>query len=74
MYVGNNSGLMHLAAATGIPTLGLFGPTPMAQYTPVGRCASAVRGGETMEALTVDAAFAEVERLLAAACSVETMG
>ena len=27
LFVGNNSGLMHLAAATGIATLGLFGPT-----------------------------------------------
>ena len=28
LFVGNDSGLMHLAAAAGAPTLGLFGPTP----------------------------------------------
>ncbi|HYE01172.1 MAG TPA: glycosyltransferase family 9 protein, partial [Alphaproteobacteria bacterium] len=27
LLVGNDSGLMHMAAAAGIPTLGLFGPT-----------------------------------------------
>jgi ADP-heptose:LPS heptosyltransferase len=38
LYVGNDSGLMHLAAATGAPTLVLFGPTPASEYAPVGRC------------------------------------
>ncbi|MGB0671278.1 MAG: glycosyltransferase family 9 protein [Rhodospirillales bacterium] len=35
-YVGNDSGLMHLAAASGIPTLGLFGPSPINHYAPWG--------------------------------------
>ena len=35
-YVGNDSGLMHLAAASGIPTLGLFGPSPAQHYAPWG--------------------------------------
>jgi len=39
LFVGNDSGLMHLAAASGTPTLGLFGPTPKEQYAPWGeRC------------------------------------
>ena len=35
-YVGNDSGLMHLAGASGIPTLGLFGPSPKELYAPWG--------------------------------------
>lgn len=35
-YIGNDSGLMHLAAASGIPTLGLFGPSPINLYSPWG--------------------------------------
>jgi len=36
LYIGNDSGLMHLAAAAGIPTLGLFGPTQKELYAPWG--------------------------------------
>jgi len=40
MFIGNDSGVMHLAAAVGIPTLGLFGPSPPTRYAPWGpRCA-----------------------------------
>jgi len=38
IFVANDSGLMHLAAASGAPTLGLFGPTPATEYAPAGRC------------------------------------
>jgi ADP-heptose:LPS heptosyltransferase len=36
LYIGNDSGLMHLAAATGVATVGLFGPTPVVRYRPWG--------------------------------------
>ena len=37
MFIGNDTGLMHIAAAIGTPTLGLFGPSPVEQYGPWGR-------------------------------------
>jgi lipopolysaccharide export system permease protein len=37
LYVGNDSGLTHLAAAAGIPTLALFGPGLPARYRPWGK-------------------------------------
>jgi ADP-heptose:LPS heptosyltransferase len=43
LYVGNDSGLMHLAAASGAPTLGLFGPSDERRYAPWGRRAACVR-------------------------------
>lgn len=36
MYIGNDSGLMHCAAASGVPTLGLFGPSWPHLYRPWG--------------------------------------
>ena len=39
LYVGNDSGLMHLAAAAGTPTLGLFGPSRASEYAPTGALA-----------------------------------
>lgn len=36
LFVGNDSGLMHVAAAAGTPTLGLFGPTQWWIYSPRG--------------------------------------
>lgn len=35
-FIGNDSGITHLAAAAGIPTIACFSPTDPAQYGPVG--------------------------------------
>ncbi len=65
LFVGNDSGLMHMAAASGAPTLGLFGPTPAAEYAPAGRCAAAVLSPtDEMADLSVDAAYQAALRLL----------
>jgi len=47
LFVGNDSGLMHLAAAAGTPTLGLFGPSPDDRYGPWGPHAACVRTRES---------------------------
>jgi len=51
-FIGNDSGLMHLAAAAGTPTLGLFGPSPEGRYRPWGPRAAFVRTPESFEELT----------------------
>ena len=51
LYVGNDSGLMHLAAAAGAPTLGLFGPSRPQNYRPWGPRADFVRTTATFEEL-----------------------
>ncbi|MFT6461487.1 MAG: ADP-heptose:LPS heptosyltransferase [Maricaulis maris] len=49
LYVGNDSGLMHMSAAVGTPTLGLFGPSDDRCYAPWGAHTDAVRGPATFE-------------------------
>jgi heptosyltransferase-3 len=51
MFIGNDTGLMHIAAASGAPTLGLFGPSPVVQYAPWGRRTAWVRSVEPPEAM-----------------------
>jgi ADP-heptose:LPS heptosyltransferase len=61
LFIGNDSGLMHLAAAAGTPTLGLFGPSRADEYAPIGRCtAYVVAPGETGSAPIEDLAIEPV--------------
>jgi ADP-heptose:LPS heptosyltransferase len=66
LFVGNDSGLMHVAAAAGRPTLGLFGPTEWWLYGPWGPRTRTVASNETrgefapIEDLTVDRVFSAV--------------
>jgi ADP-heptose:LPS heptosyltransferase len=64
LFVGNDSGLMHLAAAAGTPTLGLFGPSQAGEYAPAGRCtAVAVADGPAGHARMQDLPVAAVLRV-----------
>jgi ADP-heptose:LPS heptosyltransferase len=49
LFIGNDSGLMHLAAAAGAPTLGLFGPSDDRLYAPWGEHARTLRGPRDFE-------------------------
>ncbi|MES2036148.1 MAG: glycosyltransferase family 9 protein, partial [Pseudomonadota bacterium] len=49
LFVGNDSGLMHLAAAAGAPTVGLFGPSDDRLYAPWGEHVRTVRGPRSFE-------------------------
>lgn len=44
LFIGGDSGLMHMAAAAGAPTLGLFGPSDERLYAPWGANTRTVRG------------------------------
>lgn len=61
-FVGNDSGLAHLAAAAAIPTLALFGASDPVRYGPWG---GAVVRAAGMEALTGEEALAGFRHLMA---------
>jgi ADP-heptose:LPS heptosyltransferase len=69
IFIGNDSGLMHIAAAAGAPCLGLFGRSRADEYAPAGlRTAVAIAPGPPgeapMDGLTVEAALAAARTLL----------
>ncbi|MDB5394881.1 MAG: rfaF [Rhodospirillales bacterium] len=69
LYVGNDSGLTHLAAAVGAPTLALFGPGIPARYRPWGASATYLIANDdpnrTIDMCKIDdmLALAEMEKL-----------
>lgn len=70
LYIGNDSGPMHLAAAAGAPVVGVFGPTDAREYSPAGPRAVAVSadgppGTTPMTALPPGPVIEAAERLLA---------
>ncbi len=69
LFIGNDSGLMHIAAAAGAPTLGLFGRSRASEYAPAGVCTAVAvapgpEGEAPMEGLTEAAVLAAAEALL----------
>ena len=51
LFIGNDSGLMHLSAASKISTIGLFGPTDDKIYAPRGNKCFVIRTKESFENL-----------------------
>ena len=52
IFIGNDSGLMHIAAISGILTIGLFGPSLESRYGPRGKNAHFVRTKKSYYELT----------------------
>lgn len=65
-YVGNDSGVTHLAAASGAPTIALFGKTDPRLWAPVGPRVEVI-GGAAMEGIAVDAVATAVVRTMSGA-------
>ena len=61
LFIGNDSGVSHLAAAVGAPTLALFGPTSHTVWRPDGRLVRTASSGSGVIAdLSLDRVLAEV--------------
>jgi len=62
VYVGNDSGITHLAAAVGTPVVTLFGPTDPAVWRPRGERVAVIQR-MPMEEITVDDVIAAMGRV-----------
>ena len=68
LFLGNDSGAAHLAAASGVPTLSLFGPTDPALWSPVGPAVVTLRApSRAIADLAVDEVVAAALALRSAA-------
>lgn len=66
LVVCNDTGVMHVAAATGTPLAAIFGPTDPAQWKPLGEHYIAVRGHDhTTASVAVEEVVRAVEKLMA---------
>lgn len=63
LYIGNDSGITHLAAALGVPTLALFGPTDPARWAPRGENVHFLRC-DPIEKLPLETVLQAANRLL----------
>ena len=65
LLVCNDTGVMHVCAAVGVPLVAVFGPTPPDQWKPIGDSFVAVLGaGGTVHGVEADSVFARVATLL----------
>jgi len=62
IYIGNDSGITHLAAAVGTPVIAIFGPSDPAVWAPRGDRVQVVSG--KLEEISVDQVLGATDKLL----------
>ncbi len=66
LYMGNDTGPLHLAGAVGCPTVGIYGWSDPAEWAPVGRCVRSVRAADhSLESIAVGEVIEAAMPLLA---------
>jgi ADP-heptose:LPS heptosyltransferase len=70
MFVGADTGPMHLAWSVGCPVLALFGPTDPRLNAPLGGPHVVLRPGRRMSDITPEAAYESARRILASPAPV----
>ena len=63
LYIGNDSGITHLAAAAGVPTLALFGSVSLPNWVPRGGNVTVLHS-KSLQTLNVQTVLSAVNRLL----------
>ena len=64
LFLGHDSGISHVAAATGIPSILLFGPTDPIMWAPPAPHVRVIRSGDTLTAITVSMVLSAVDQAL----------
>ncbi len=54
LYIGNDSGITHLAGAAGCPVLAIFGPTRSELWGPIGEKVRTLGGSSELSKLSIE--------------------
>ena len=63
-FLGHDSGITHLAAALGVPSLALWGPTPEAVWAPWGERVTVLRAPREQDVISVTDVLSQLRRLV----------
>jgi ADP-heptose:LPS heptosyltransferase len=63
LFIGNDSGPAHMAAAFGLPVTVIFGPSDVNAWSPWRTRAEVLRGGKSASNVTIDQVLSAVARL-----------
>lgn len=63
-FVGNDSGVSHMAAAVGVPTVAIFGSTDPKVWEPRGKSVRTLRRGTAVAGVTLDEVKSALDELL----------
>jgi ADP-heptose:LPS heptosyltransferase len=65
LYLGNDTGILHVAAAVDVPVVGVFGPTDPSVWLPIGEKFTAIRGEDgRCESVAVEAVVQRAQELI----------
>jgi ADP-heptose:LPS heptosyltransferase len=65
LVIANDTGIMHVAGAVGVPVLSLFGPTDPEQWTPKGKLNRYILGSDkSIASITVEQVVATAREML----------
>ena len=64
LFISNDTGIMHVAGATNVPQVSLFGPTNPIVWSPIGINKKFVRKSDLIDEITVDDVFEVCDILL----------
>jgi len=70
LFVGNDSGIAHIAAAVGTPGVVIFGSSNVIHWRPYTDAPNEVVSGESIEKISVEMVIAAIERVLETAKTI----
>ncbi|KAB2841202.1 MAG: glycosyltransferase family 9 protein, partial [Melioribacteraceae bacterium] len=64
LFITNDTGVMHVAGATDVPQISLFGPTNPSNWAPVGKNKISLKKSESINDISVDEVYNTAENFL----------